>query len=705
MELEDKKEAETAPRVPSLEGGDKKEADPKPAEASTVQRDEKEDSSPLFNTSGESVSMALEDQGNPKVPADAIVPSLAAEQESKDEGNAYPGRDIKSLSAQAEEKAEEMIKPSTLSNSVDEEKIDAKTFAEASNKLPASKNKAAAFLKARGMITKKFPVTSSFKKNAKPGDSKVLRSKVIKKKGLTSTDDGVTKEEQDIKESTSEDKTLPGDLSKVKATEEEDPSIRHKGKQGDGDSKDFHERIKSKNKQNFGSASKNKKRKLGGRENLQSSEKAENSRKKGQTNDTEENRKENRCKKEKLGGLIFMCSSKTKPDCIKYRVMGVNMGKKDLVMAIQPGLKLFLYDYDLKLMYGIFKASSGGGIKLEPRAFNGAFPVQVRFDIQVQCYPLPDVIFKKAMLDNFTSKHKFRTELSHKQVRKLSELFQPVALVVYPPTQVAELPDRSSRRKRTREGNSQARKRVPRHRPRTKKSSRDSFDDSEARRLDVRVYERDHRDLSTLRRVDAPRESFLTEREYRDYGLQGERRNLAITANVDPHLLSREAYYEDHLSRRANEIQRDTVTGHRAYVLASRRYLDDIDYRTYSHDTRPERSPATAGRSIGSTHYFYPEDQYITYRHGPASLVPYAERLRREDIPLSSLHGYDRAQAYGYETDRVQRMEDVPIGSRSIVYVADASEEYDRAIRYRIPPADACHTPASSRCSFAGPRI
>ena len=50
-------------------------------------------------------------------------------------------------------------------------------------------------------------------------------------------------------------------------------------------------------------------------------------------------------------------------------MFGLPPTKKELVEKVKPEMKLFLYDFNLRKIYGIYKTTSAGGMNVEPNAF------------------------------------------------------------------------------------------------------------------------------------------------------------------------------------------------------------------------------------------------------------------------------------------------------------------------------------------------
>ncbi|XP_055813351.1 uncharacterized protein LOC129882886 [Solanum dulcamara] len=296
-----------------------------------------------------------------------------------------------------------------------------------------------------------------------------------------------------------------------------------------------------------------------------------------------------------IGGVIFMCNAKTKDDCFKYHVMGVSAMKKDIILGIKPGLKLFLFDVDLKLMYGIYEASSAGGMKLEPAAFGGDFPAQVRFRIDKECLPLPENLFKRAIQDSYDERtHKFKIELTFKQVGQLKRLFTPapwlhptskhsVSEPVNLPPSAAPLPSKEH-----------SREHVGMQYGRSKAGENFSLDGHERERQ----QHAGHRIMP--KEVDSePR--FLTEKEYRSYGLQSAKHLQALASAVVGRTLD---HYEseqgrEHLRRNPTEVSSDVALARKETVLTEPLFPSEREYRTYGLKARSEM-PATVAPGVES---------------------------------------------------------------------------------------------------------
>jgi DNA modification methylase len=121
-----------------------------------------------------------------------------------------------------------------------------------------------------------------------------------------------------------------------------------------------------------------------------------------------------------IHGFIFACTDKTERECFERSLFGTEKVYGPIVIRIRKGDLLFLNNLDSNSLYGVFKAVSDGDFNIQPDAWGGKYPYQVKVKVLGE-----KIRVKKAkkILNKF--KIKRNTPLYGKKLIDFLDLFIP----------------------------------------------------------------------------------------------------------------------------------------------------------------------------------------------------------------------------------------------------------------------------------------
>lgn len=128
-------------------------------------------------------------------------------------------------------------------------------------------------------------------------------------------------------------------------------------------------------------------------------------------NDTEE---------QLVRGFFFACTAKSEAECLKRLLFGTEKTYGPIVLRIRSGDLLFLNNLTENTLLGIFKAVSNGSFNIQPDAWKGKYPYQVKVDILGEKLTLDNA---EKILADF--KIKRSTPLFGKKLINFLDLFTP----------------------------------------------------------------------------------------------------------------------------------------------------------------------------------------------------------------------------------------------------------------------------------------
>lgn len=193
---------------------------------------------------------------------------------------------------------------------------------------------------------------------------------------------------------------------------------------------------------------------------------------------------------------------------------------------------------------------------------------------------------------------------------------------------------------------------------------------------------------------------FLSEKEYRSYGLRGERPDSAIPGHsFGPYRGNQEG--EQPYRNLGSSSGAETLTP-RGSTHSDELFLSEKDYRTYGLRRRnegPQKSSSIEYRPTFDG--YHTVDMYNPYHDNTTSLVnryllPPSEPL--ENKQLSQTYGSDTRNNFG----RVASDERERLYSR---YASGLPSDYNKEFHHLAGEVRSRSSPVSSRYSFAGPSV
>ena len=79
-----------------------------------------------------------------------------------------------------------------------------------------------------------------------------------------------------------------------------------------------------------------------------------------------------------IRGFLFACTDKSEYECLDRLLFSTDVVYGPVVIRIRPGDLLFLNNIDRDTLHGVFIAESEGGYGIQPDAFGGRYPYQVK---------------------------------------------------------------------------------------------------------------------------------------------------------------------------------------------------------------------------------------------------------------------------------------------------------------------------------------